>query len=203
MALNQIRNDEMVNMAHQVCPSWVGYLLINPLRKLFENPNTILGPFVKEGMVILEPGCGMGYFTLPLARMAGPKGRIIAVDIQAKMLSTLRRRAQRAGLSERIELRHIRENGLGVNDLAGKVDFAVALHVVHEVPDQGAFFTEIRQSLKQDGTLLFAEPKGHVSRDQFAASVVVAENAGFVSEIPPKKSGGRVAVFRKSELFQQ
>ena len=190
-------------MAHQVCPSWVGYLLINPLRKLFENPNKVLGPFVKEGMIILEPGCGMGYFTLPLARMVGSKGRIIAVDIQAKMLSTLRRRAQRAGLSDRIELRHIKESGLGVNDLSGQVDFAVALHVVHEVPDQATFFTEIRQSLKQGGTLFFAEPKGHVSRDQFAASVTVAENVGFVPEIPSKKAAGRVAVFRKSELFQQ
>ena len=69
----------MVYMANRVCPHWVGYLLINPLRNLFENPNKILGPFVQEGMTVLEPGCGMGYFTLPLARMVGPKGRIVAV----------------------------------------------------------------------------------------------------------------------------
>jgi ubiquinone/menaquinone biosynthesis C-methylase UbiE len=184
-------------MAHRVCPFWVGYILINPLRKLFENPNKILGPYVREGMIVFEPGCGMGYFTLPLARMTGPTGRIIAADIQPKMLSTLRRRAQKAGLSDRIELRLIQENGLGASDLSGKVDFAVALHMVHEVPDQTSFFTEIRQSLKQGGKLLFVEPKGHVSRDQFAASVKIAESAGFVSEDLPGKMGDRVALLMR------
>ena len=184
-------------MANRVCPHWVGYLLINPLRNLFENPNKILGPFVQEGMTVLEPGCGMGYFTLPLARMVGPKGRIIAVDIQPKMLSALRRRAQKAGLLDRIELHHIREDGLGVKDISGKVDFAVALHVVHEVPDQASFFTEIWRALKQGSKLLFVEPKGHVSHNQFEASVAVAEDVGFVSEVLSKKMGGRAALLIK------
>jgi len=181
----------------QISPYWVGYLLINPLRKLFENPNKILGPFVQEGMIVLEAGCGMGYFTLPLARMVGPKGRIIAVDIQSKMLSVLKRRAQKAGLLDRIESRHVVEDGLGVKDISGKVDFAVALHVVHEVPDQSSFFTEVWQALKQGSKLLVVEPKGHVSQEQFSESVAVAENVGFVSEVPSKKIGGRVALLNK------
>jgi ubiquinone/menaquinone biosynthesis C-methylase UbiE len=184
-------------MAHRICPFWVGYLLINPFRKLFESPKKLLGPFVQEGMIVLEPGCGMGFFTLPLARMVGPKGRIIAVDIQPKMLSALSRRAQKAGISDRIELRLIRENGLGVKDMSGKVDCAVALHVVHEVPDQASFFSEIRQSLKPDGKLLFVEPKGHVSQDEFGASVTVAERVGFVSEVLAKKKGERVALLKR------
>ena len=184
-------------MAGRVCPPWVGYLLINPLRKLFENPNKILGPFVQEGMIVLEPGCGMGYFTLPLARMVGPTGRIIAVDIQPKMLSALKRRAQKAGLLDRIELRHIRDHGLGVKDLSGRVDFAVALHVVHEVPDQASFFTEVWHTLKQGSKLLVVEPKGHVSLDKFAKSVAAAEDVGFVSEALPEKMGDRVALLNK------
>jgi len=184
-------------MADRVCPHWAGYLLINPLRKLFENPKKILGPFVQEGMIVLEPGCGMGYFTLPLARMVGPKGRIVAVDIQSKMLSALRSRAQRAGLLDRIELRHIRDDGLGVKDISGKVDFAVAFHVVHEVPNQVSFFTEVWQALKQGSKLLVVEPKGHVSQDQFAESVTAAEKVGFISEALPKKVGGRVTLLIK------
>ena len=72
-------------MAHGVCPFWVGYLLLSPLRKLFESPDRILGPFVTEGMMVLEPGCGMGYFTLPLARMVGAKGKVVALEIQDKI----------------------------------------------------------------------------------------------------------------------
>jgi len=184
-------------MAHRICPHWIGYLLINPLRKLFENPNKILGPFVQEGMVVLEPGCGMGYFTLPLARMVGSKGRIVAVDIQSKMLSSLRRRARRAGLLDRIELRHIRDDGLGVKDFLGKVDFAVALHVVHEVPNQTSFFTDVWQALKQGSKLLIVEPKGHVSQDQFAESVAIAEKVGFEPEALSIKVGDRAALLIK------
>ncbi|MBW1851713.1 MAG: methyltransferase domain-containing protein [Deltaproteobacteria bacterium] len=124
-------------MAKRICPNWVGYIfLLNPLRKLLENPDKILGRFVREGMIVLEPGCAMGYFTLPLARMVGPQGRVVAVEIQANMLSVLGRRARKAGLLDRMDLRHIGEGGLGVEDLSGKVDFAAALHMVHEVTDQ-------------------------------------------------------------------
>jgi ubiquinone/menaquinone biosynthesis C-methylase UbiE len=184
-------------MADRVCPHWVGYLLINPLRKLFENPNKILGPFVQEGMIVLEPGCGMGYFTLPLAQMVGSKGRIVALDIQPKMLSALKRRAQRAGLLDIIDTRHIGDDGLGVKDLSGQVDFAAALYVVHEVPNQTSFFNEVWQVLKQGGKLLVVEPKGHVSEGQFTESVATAENIGFICEDLPQKVGGRVALFIK------
>ena len=62
-------------MADHVCPPWVGYFLLNPLRKLVESPSKLFNPFVREGMVVLEPGCAMGFFTLPLARMVGPAGK--------------------------------------------------------------------------------------------------------------------------------
>ncbi len=55
-----------------VCPAWAGPLLCCPLRRLFERPETLLGGNVRPGMTVLEPGCGMGYFTLPIARMTGP-----------------------------------------------------------------------------------------------------------------------------------
>jgi len=184
-------------MAHRVCPHWVGYLLINPLRKLFENPNKIFGPFVQEGMIVLEPGCGMGYFTLPLARMVGPKGQIVAVDIQSKMLSALRRRARRTGLLDRMVLRHIKDDGLGVKDFSGKVDFAVALHVVHEVPNQTSFFTDVWQALKQGSKLLVVEPKGHISQDEFAESVAIAEKVGFEPEALSKIVRDRAALLIK------
>ena len=85
-------------MAHRVCPWWIGYFLASPLRKLRQDPHAVLSPFVREGMVVLEPGPGMGFFTLELARLVGPRGRVVAVDVQARMLSGLRRRARRAKL---------------------------------------------------------------------------------------------------------
>jgi SAM-dependent methyltransferase len=166
-------------MANHVCPWWLGYFLVSPLRRLWQPPEKILAPFVREGMLVLEPGCGMGFFTLDLARIVGPNGRVVAVDLQDRMLAGLRRRAARAGLLDRIDVRPAQANRLGIADLAGRVDVALALHVVHEVPDAAGFFAEIAASLKPDGRLLFVEPRGHVSADVFGASLAMAEKAGF------------------------
>ena len=186
-------------MAARVCPPWKGYLLLNPLRKLLENPNKILGQFVRAGMTVLEPGCGMGYFTLPLARLVGPEGRVVVVEIQPKMLSALERRARKAGLLSRIELRQAKADRLGVEDLAGEVDFAGALHLVHEVPDQSFFFTEIWETFKPGSKLLVIEPRGHVSQDQFEQSLAAAEKIGFRPEAVFRKMGSRGAVLKKPD----
>jgi hypothetical protein len=61
-------------MSTHACPWWLGYLLITPLRRLKENPAKILAPLVRSGMTAVEPGPGMGYFTLELARRVGPQG---------------------------------------------------------------------------------------------------------------------------------
>src|SRR5512144_2327435 len=104
-------------MAERVCPWWIGYLLATPLRKLVQDPAAILAPFVREGMTVLEPGPGMGFFTLEAARRVGPRGRVVAVDLQPRMLAALRRRAARAGLGDRIDAREARPDTLGVGDL--------------------------------------------------------------------------------------
>jgi ubiquinone/menaquinone biosynthesis C-methylase UbiE len=166
-------------MPGRVCPYWAGYLLLSPLRKWLENPGKILGPFVRPGMTVLEPGCAMGFFTLPLARMVGPAGRVIAVDIQPRMLEVLSRRAHKTRLAERIDIRRAQPDSLGIEDLKGLVDFAAALHVVHEMPGQDAFFAQIRQALKPGGQLLVIEPKGHVSVEDFSRMAAIAGGVGF------------------------
>ena len=85
-----------------VCPWWIGYLLVSPLRRFFHDPDQILEPYVLEGMTVLEIGPGMGYFSLSLARLVGKAGRILCVDVQEKMLQQLKKRAGKANLLERI-----------------------------------------------------------------------------------------------------
>jgi len=187
-------------MAHCVCPFWVGYILLSPLRKLLENPDSLLGPLVRQGMLVLEPGCGMGYFTLPLARMVGPEGKVVAVDIQPKMLSVLRRRALKAGLAQRIELRQAQPGRLDVQDLSGRVDFMAALHMVHEIPDRSSFLTEAWTALKSDGRLLVVEPRHHVAAHEFDQTVALAEQVGFKTEAAPIRGRGWQALFSKGSL---
>jgi SAM-dependent methyltransferase len=165
-------------MAGKVCPWWIGYLLASPLRRLVQDPATILAPFVREGMTVREPGPGMGFFTLEAARRVGPRGRVVAVDVQRRMLAALRRRAARAGLADRIDAREARPDALGVDDLAGKVDLVLAFAVVHELPDAGRFFAEVRAALAPGGKVLVAEPAGHVAPAAFEESMAAAARAG-------------------------
>lgn len=185
-------------MAQHVCPVWVGYLLLSPLRKLLETPCKVLGPYVSPGMTVLEPGCGMGFFTLPLAEMVGPEGKVVVVDIQEKMLAKVRARAERAGLLGRIETRLANDNGLEVGDLKGLVDFALAMHLVHELKDQAGFFEEIQAALKPGGRFLMAEPRGHVSAAKFAESLEVARGAGLEMD-PAEPRSGLLALLIKSQ----
>ncbi len=166
-------------MAEHVCPWWIGYFLLNPLRRLGQNPKKVLAPYVKPGSIALDVGCAMGFFSLDMARMAGTEGRVVCVDLQQKMIDALVRRAGKAGLADRIDHRVCDRNGLGIEDLAGTVDFALAFAIVHEVPDAEAFFREIHAALRPGGKCLLAEPKGHVSKKRFGETVAAAERAGF------------------------
>src|SRR3954447_24902465 len=58
---------EAALMSGHVCPWWIGYLLVSPLRRWMQNPDELIAPYVTPGMTVLEPGPGMGFFTLPLA----------------------------------------------------------------------------------------------------------------------------------------
>lgn len=168
-----------------VCPWWIGWLLASPIRKLGQDPARILAPHVREEMTVLEPGPGMGFFTLELARRVGPGGRVIAVDLQPRMLAGLRRRAARAGLDGRIVTRLASTESLGLDDLAGAVDFVLAFAMVHELPSAERFFAEIRATLAPGGKVLVAEPRGHVKPSEFETTLAAARRAGLVAEPGP------------------
>ncbi len=182
---------------HRVCPWWLGYLLASPLRRLMQDPARILAPYVREGMVVLEPGPGMGFFTLELARLVGPAGRVVAVDIQPRMLAGLKRRLAKAGLLDRVDLRAARADSMGLADLVGKVDFVLAFAVVHEMPSASSFFAESSQAVKPGGSLLLAEPAGHVSSEAFEAELNAATQAGFREAARPSLRRSRVALLQK------
>ena len=174
---------------HGVCPWWIGYLLVNPLRRLVQDPKAILAPYLRPGLTVVEPGPGMGFFTLELARGVGPSGHVVAVDVQPRMLAALTRRAHRAGLADRIEARLAAPDGLGLSALEGRVDLVVAFYVVHEFPDEAAFFREAARLLAPGGRLLVAEPRGHVGEADFSRTLERARVAGLAER-------GRPAIWR-------
>ncbi|HUU46571.1 MAG TPA: methyltransferase domain-containing protein [Acidobacteriota bacterium] len=186
-------------MADRVCPWWLGYALASPLRRLFEKPETILSPYVRPGMTAVDVGSGMGFFSLPLARMVGSAGRVVSADLQPRMINSLRRRAQRAGLLERMDLRVCPQDSLGLDDLAGTADFVLLFAVVHEVPDQAGLMVQVRNLMNPTGRCLLAEPAGHVTADRFAETISAAEAAGLTVVAPPAIRRNRAVVLGISD----
>jgi ubiquinone/menaquinone biosynthesis C-methylase UbiE len=184
-------------MVERLCPVWVGYLLVSPLRKIFYNPEKILSPYVKGGMKVLDIGCAMGFFSLPIARMVGSNGKVICVDVQEGMIKSLEKRARKSGLSNRIETRICHQNSLGLDDLKEEIDFTFVFAVAHEVLNIPSFFSEIYKTIKSTGRFLLAEPKGHVSAKDFNMTVSVAKRQGFKVIDSPQKILSRAVLLKK------
>jgi len=184
-------------MAKRVCPYWIGYVLVNPFRRLIHNPEKILAPHVTSGMTVLDIGAAMGFFSLPLARMVGSQGKVICVDVQEKMLGVLQNRARKEQLAERIITRVCEPTSLGLDDFYGLVDFALAFAVVHEVPDPPKLFMEVASLLKPNGYCLVTEPKGHTSVQDFEEALAAARDCGLTAVSRPKINWSRAALLRK------
>ncbi|MFI5181519.1 MAG: class I SAM-dependent methyltransferase [Thermoanaerobaculia bacterium] len=183
----------MTERKDRVCPVALAGSLDSRFRRLFQNPRRLVGPYLRQGMTVLDVGCGPGFFVVEIADLVGPSGRVIAADLQPEMLDRLRAKIRGTALERRITLHPCQPGRLGA---PGPVDFVLAFWVLHELPDQGAFFREAREILAQEGRMLLVEPPLHVSRCEFEATIRLAESEGFAVEERPRILFNKTALLR-------
>lgn len=109
---------------------------------------------IKSGQVVCDMGCGNGYYTLQLAKLVGPKGRVLAVDIQPEMLRLLAERAKEAEV-ENIE--SIQGTLIDPRLPEGEVDLILVVDVYHEFSHPEHMLAAMRKSLKPKGRLALVE----------------------------------------------
>lgn len=180
---------------NRVCPVELAGSLDNRIRRWFQDPRKILGPYIKDGMTVLDMGCGPGFFSIELAKMVGQSGRVIASDLQEGMLQKLRNKIQGTELEERITLHKCEKNKMGVSE---GVDFVLAFYMLHEIPNQEAFFNEIKSILKPNGQVFIVEPPFHVSKTGFEETIRKARDAGFTLIERPKVLLSKSMILRKA-----
>jgi ubiquinone/menaquinone biosynthesis C-methylase UbiE len=159
-----------------VCPWWLAYTFDNRIRKKFQDPDKIFKSYIQKGMTLLDIGCGMGYFSIAMAKLTGNKGKVIALDIQEKMLEIMKKRAARSGVINNIIPFIAKENDLGVKI---KADFALSFWMVHEVPDKKRLLKQVYNILKAKGKYLIVEPKFHTGKKYFRELENIYTNIGF------------------------
>jgi len=183
-----------------ICPWWLAYTFDSPLRRFLHDPYAILKPYLREGMIAIDLGCGMGYFSRAMAKIVGDAGTVIAVDLQKEMLDITSKRAEKDRVARRIRFLLAKEDDIG---FTGQVDFALAFWMVHEVTDTCKFFLQVYTILEPAGTFLIAEPKIHVTRARFEEMLSCALDTGFIISATPSVRLSRSVVLSKSSTASQ
>jgi len=182
--------------SRRVCPVGLAGHLDSRIRRWVQNPQTILGPYIEEGMVVLDIGCGPGFFSIDMARMVGESGRVIAADLQEGMLQKLRNKIRGTELEQRVTLHQCDENRIGVSE---RVDFVLLFYMVHEVTEVEGLFSEIETILKPKGLVFVVEPPLHVSKKAFENTVKKAHDAGLSVVERPRIFLSKAVVLKKGE----
>jgi len=160
----------------RTCPWWFTWTFDNPLRRLVHNPHKMLEPYVVAGSRMADIGCGMGFFTVAMAQLAGPAGLVQAVDLQTQQLRAAEKRCRRAGVADRVRFIEAAPDSLR---LTGPVDFVLAFWMVHEVGDRAGFFEQLRAATGPGARVLVAEPMFHVTLETAEAELALARRHGF------------------------
>ena len=132
--------------------------LERPEREQQERSDLLLQAMqLKAGDVVADIGAGTGYFTLPMARMVEPGGRVLAVEIQPQMLAI-------------IENRMVAEDVYNIDMILGteqnsklppgKVDLVLIVDAYHEFAYPREVMEGVRDSLSERGRVLLVEYRG-------------------------------------------
>jgi len=180
---------------NKVCSVERARVLDISLRKLIHNPNKMLKPFIKEGMTVMDLGCGPGFFTFEMAKLVGPTGKVTAVDLQDGMIEIVRKKITNSILEKNIELHKCQNDKIG---LSKTFDFILIFYMLHEVPDQSIFLQEVFSLLNPGGIVLISEPKFHVTESDFDKSKKILRNIGFEIIEEPKVFFSRSVVIKRA-----
>jgi ubiquinone/menaquinone biosynthesis C-methylase UbiE len=129
--------------------------LERPEREEEEAPSKLMEALkIKPGAVVADIGAGSGYFTFRLSKKVGPKGKVLAVDIQPEMLDIIRKRMKK-GKVENVEPVLGTENDPKLP--AKSVDLILLVDVYHEFSEPYEMTQAMVKALKPGGRLVFVE----------------------------------------------
>jgi ubiquinone/menaquinone biosynthesis C-methylase UbiE len=136
---------------HKRFPERLAFMLDNPIRRFLSPPERLISKLdIGSSDVVVDFGCGSGFFLIPLAKAAS---RSIGVDVSPRMLE----RAARLAKKEGITIDFLQSDGTEIRLDDGSVDLILLNHVFHEVEDKPGVLGEFHRILKPSGRLAIVE----------------------------------------------
>lgn len=109
---------------------------------------------IKGDEVVVDSGCGSGYYSLDVATRLG-RGKIICVDLSDEMLARLRRRAVRGRLEDKVEIKRGDCMDLPLPDKSADVGMTNSL--LHELTDPGRCLNELFRVVRPGGRIVITD----------------------------------------------
>ncbi|WP_020475295.1 class I SAM-dependent methyltransferase [Zavarzinella formosa] len=142
---------EIAHVMGHAAATW----LERPEREKEENPKKLLEELkIREGDVVADIGAGSGYYSFKMAKLVGPKGKVLAVDIQPEMLDIIKEK------SKKEEVTNVEPVLGGEADPKLKddsVDMILMVDVYHEFAQPHEMTEKMVKALKPGGRLVFVE----------------------------------------------
>jgi len=176
-----------------VCPSWLSFILYNPIRKKLSDRGRILQDSrITRESVVLEVGAGNGFLTEAIAEQAK---KVIVVELQDGMVKKLKKRI--SGLAGKVEI--VTADIASYSIQAPFADVCLLYYCFHEVADKPAAVKNITRAVKSGGYLSIYEPGIEVREKDMMETVRMFTDAGFEKEAEHKNMFSRFARLRKTE----
>jgi ubiquinone/menaquinone biosynthesis C-methylase UbiE len=127
---------------------------------------------IKPGMTVADIGAGNGYYTIRLAERVGPKGRVLAQDIDGDALHRLGLRVER----ERLDNVSIKLGSPDNPNLPeASFDRIFLVHMYHEVSEPYAFLWRLRPALRPDGKVIVVDTDRPTDRNGIPPALLFCE----------------------------
>jgi SAM-dependent methyltransferase len=143
--------DSQDHHAHERYPETLAFTLNNRVRRFLEPPDRLISKLgLKATDVVVDFGCGPGFYTIPIARFVA---RTIAVDVSSHMLDKTVSNA----MKNHVTVEALVSDGTAIKLDDGIVDLVFLSHVFHEVADRPKVLSEFLRIMKRSGRLAIVE----------------------------------------------
>ena len=139
------------NHQHKRFPESLAFTLNNRIRRFLQPPDQLISKLnLRPSDVVVDFGCGAGFFTVPLSRVAA---RIIAIDVSSQMLEKAALYAKKSDAA----VEFVRSSGAEIRLDDESVDVVFLNHVFHEIADKPRALSEFLRIIRPSGRLAIVE----------------------------------------------